>query len=232
LETKLTQQFQKRFGFNADSPLIVAASTHEPEEEIILESFKQVYKNSINKLPRLLIAPRHPERFDEVAKSIEKTGFSWIRRSHKPTAEDELADVVLLDSIGELRAIYPLSEIVFVGGSLIPHGGQNILEPAIAKNAIVTGFYTMNFAEIVKVFLEKDALVQLPKLKESQVSQELSKVLLELLQNEKSRHFLAEHAHTIMRTSRGSTEKTIEEIQPFFKVHNIDVKALNRVVQK
>jgi 3-deoxy-D-manno-octulosonic-acid transferase len=231
-EIELTQKLQKRFGFNPDSPLIVAASTHEPEEQWILEAFKQVYKNSNGKLPRLLLAPRHPERFDEVAELIQNTGFSWTRKNAVETNDDELADVILLDSIGELRAVYPLSEIVFVGGSLIPHGGQNILEPAIAKKAIITGFYTENFAEIVKIFTEKDAVIQLPKLKESEVSTKLAEVFSELLSDEKRRHFLAEHAHTLMRMSRGSTAKTIEEIQPFFRVHNIDVKSLNRVVQR
>ncbi|MCU0239066.1 MAG: 3-deoxy-D-manno-octulosonic acid transferase, partial [Pyrinomonadaceae bacterium] len=231
-ESKLTQQLKERFGISNDSPLIVAASTHEPEENWILESFKTVYKNSTNKLPRLLIAPRHPERFDEVAQLIEKTGFSWTRRTAEQSAEDELVDVILLDSIGELRAVYPLAEIVFVGGSLIPHGGQSILEPAIAKKAIITGFYTMNFAEIVKVFLEKDALIQMPKLKEKDISDQLSEIFLELLQNDKRRHFLGEHAFAIMRTSRGSTIKTIEELRPFFKVQNIDIKSLNRVIQK
>ncbi len=232
IETKLTRELRERFAITKESPLIVAASTHAPEEQWILESFKNVYKNSGHKLPRLLIAPRHPERFDEVAELIENTGFSWTKRTNEKSFDDELVDVILLDSIGELRSVFPLAEIVFVGGSLIAHGGQNMLEPAIAKKAIVTGFYTMNFAEIVKVFLEKDALIQLPKLKESEITTKLSETFAELLQNEKRRHFLAEHAFTIMRTSRGATEKTIEEIRPIFKVQNIDVKSLNRLLSQ
>ena len=89
-------------------------------------------------------------------------------RSEEESSRDQSAEVILLDSVGELRAVFPLAEIVFVGGSLIPHGGQNILEPAIEKKPIVTGFYTMNFAEIVKEFLAQDALVQLPELNENE----------------------------------------------------------------
>ncbi len=108
-----------------------------------------------------MIAPRHPERFGEVADEIKNSGFSWVRRSAAASPNDKSAEVILLDSIGELRAAYPLAEIVFVGGSLIPHGGQSILEPAAAGKAMITGPFTHNFAAAVDEFLENDALVQL-----------------------------------------------------------------------
>src|SRR5437899_9515743 len=108
-----------------------------------------------------MIVPRHPECFAEVAELIEKTGWKWVRRSAGGSQTDKIADIILLDSIGELRAVYPLADIVFVGGSLIPHGGQSVYEPAAAGKAIVTGPYTSNFEAAVKEFLNKDALVQL-----------------------------------------------------------------------
>src|SRR5439155_10358783 len=134
-----------RFGIAPEAPLIIAASTHSPEEKWILEAFRVVWKRSGNNLPRLMIAPRHPERFDEVAALIKASGFTWARRSERESARDKAAEIILFDSIGELRSVYPLAELVFVGGSLIPHGGQSILEPAEAGKAIITGHYTTNF---------------------------------------------------------------------------------------
>ena len=122
--------------------------------------------------------PRHPERFEKVAELIKNSGFDFARRSENPSEIDKNARIILLDSIGELRSVLPLAEIVFVGGSLIPHGGQNILEPAIVEKPIVTGFYTMNFDAIVKEFLKQNALIQLPQLDETEVPEKLAEILL------------------------------------------------------
>ncbi|MEO6049749.1 MAG: 3-deoxy-D-manno-octulosonic acid transferase, partial [Pyrinomonadaceae bacterium] len=135
----LTDELRERFGITPDAPVIIAASTHRSEEMWVLDAFKEVWKTSGENLPRLMIAPRHPERFAGVAELIKKTGFTWVRRSESASSRDKGAEVILLDSIGELRAAYPLAEIVFVGGSLIPHGGQSIYEPAAAGKAIITG---------------------------------------------------------------------------------------------
>jgi 3-deoxy-D-manno-octulosonic-acid transferase len=212
-ENKLTGEFRERFGISPDAPLIIAASTHAPEEKLILHAFKEVWKNSTDKLPRLLLVPRHPERFAEVSQTIKETGFIFAKRSENPSPRDTTAEVILLDSIGELRAVYPLAEIVFVGGSLIPHGGQNILEPAHCQKAIVTGFYTMNFKAIVEEFLEKGAVIQLPKLSEKEVSAELAKVFTTLLQDEKGRIELAEKAFKVAKDNGGAAAKTIESLK-------------------
>lgn len=217
-ENELTKKFRERFSFSTDAPLIVAASTHAPEEEWILAAFKNVWKNSSSaKLPRLLLVPRHPERFNEVAAQIKKTGFNWARRSENESARDANAEVILLDSIGELRAVYPLAEIVFVGGSLIPHGGQNILEPAAASKAIVTGYYTTNFKEIVEEFLKNDALIQLPKLSDKEIPENLAKTFSELLDDDEKRKKLAANALEVRQANRGATEKTIEYLKPIFE---------------
>ena len=216
-ESELTKIFRERFDISNDAPLIVAASTHAPEERWILEAFKTVYKNSADKLPRLMLVPRHPERFEEVAELIGRTGFEWTRRSAAASNRDRAAEIILLDSVGELRAVFPLAEIVFVGGSLIPHGGQNVLEPAAARRAVVTGFYTMNFAAIVREFLEKDALIQLPKLAENEISAKLADVFTELLQNAERRTELAENAFAVLQANRGATTKTIEYLKPLFE---------------
>jgi 3-deoxy-D-manno-octulosonic-acid transferase len=106
-ENALTDLFRSRFGIKPEAPLIIAASTHAPEEEWILAAFKQIWKTSPDLLPRLLIAPRHPERFSAAAESIEKSGFNWARRSENESIRDKTAEVILLDSIGELRSVYP-----------------------------------------------------------------------------------------------------------------------------
>ncbi len=217
-ESGLTEEFRTRFSISEISPVIIAASTHAPEESLILQAFKDVWKNSSSeKLPRLLIAPRHPERFGEVAELIKKSGFDWVKRSEAESSRDKTAEIILLDSIGELRSVYPLAEIVFVGGSLIPHGGQSILEPAIARKAIVTGFYTTNFTDVVREFLSQNALVQLPELDENQVSARLAGIFQEFLQDALKREKLAANALAVMKKNRGATAKTVENLQEFLR---------------
>lgn len=211
----LTETFRERFAISKDAPVILAASTHAPEERYILEAFKKIWKNFDGKLPRLLIVPRHPERFAEVAELIGETGFEWVCRSDAPSERDQRAEVILLDSIGELRAAYPLAEIVFVGGSLIPHGGQSILEPAVAGKTIVTGLYTTNFSAAVKEFLDKNALVQLPETDEKTVSDDLARVFTELLADAEKRAELSKNALEVMQKNRGATLKTIENLRQF-----------------
>lgn len=210
-ESDLTRDLRTRFAVSKNAPLIIAASTHAPEEKWILEAFVEARKNLKTNAPRLLFAPRHPERFAEVEELLKTSGFVWAKRSAAANSEkDKNAEIILLDSIGELRAAYALAEIVFVGGSLISHGGQSILEPAIAEKAIITGFYTANFKEVVKEFLAQDALIQLPKLTEKEVAPKLAAAFSDLLKNEEKRDKLAKNAFAVMMKNRGATAKTIE----------------------
>ncbi len=218
-ENPLTKFFRERFEITKEAPLIIAASTHAPEEEIIIKAFKEVWKNSQGKLPRLLLVPRHPERFGEVAQLIKNSGFDWVVRSEETSSRDKTAEIILLDSVGELRSALPLAEIVFVGGSLIPHGGQNILEPAMEKKAIVTGFHTTNFAEIVKEFVSQDALIQLPELDADRSSAQIAEVFSELLQNAERRTELGEKAFTIVNKNRGAADQMLELLRPHLFVN-------------
>jgi 3-deoxy-D-manno-octulosonic-acid transferase len=210
---ELTTEFRSRFQISPDAPLIIAASTHDPEEKIILAAFRSVYKSGAEKLPRLMLVPRHPERFEEVAQQIKESGFDWARRSENPSPRDASAEIILLDSIGELRAAYPLAEVVFVGGSLIPHGGQNVLEPAAARKAIITGFYTANFKEIVAELIVKDAIIQLAETPLDSAHTGLSHALANLLTNDERREKLAENAFRLFLSNRGATRKTIEHLK-------------------
>jgi len=230
VDEALTQKLDLRFqisNFRSEiqkpaRPLIVAASTHEPEERWVLDAFCSVAAGAEQVKPRLLIAPRHPQRFDAVAKlarefsrnpECEWPRYRTVRRSDPDSPEDANADVIILDSIGELQAVYPLAEIVFVGGSLIPHGGQNILEPAAAGKAIITGGHTHNFEEVVRTFLGSQALVQLPDKTGEQIVDELFLAITELLENNEQRRTLGLNAAAVMKANRGATAKTVQRLK-------------------
>lgn len=217
-KSEILEHFGERFDISNEKPLIVAASTHAPEEKLILDAFIKIRNSCEENKPRLLLAPRHPERFDEVETLVKSKNLTLVRRSSPLALNDASADVILLDSIGELRQIFPLAEIVFVGGSLIPHGGQNILEPAAARKAIVTGFYTMNFSEIIDRFEKNEAVIRLPELEENEIVEKLADVFDELLRDENKRQKLAENAFQMMEKNRGATEKTMKFLNPVLKV--------------
>ncbi len=205
----LTEEIRRRFALDDGRPLIVAASTHAPEERVAIDAFRQVAANG-RPAARLLIAPRHPERFAETAELLESSGLRWARRTAEAAQSDEVADAILLDSIGELRSVYPLAELVFVGGSIAATGGHNVLEPAAAGACIVTGAHTHNFAAIMEAFIAAEALVQLPAVSENDAAELLATVLSELLDNEKKRTVLSKRAKTLFEQNRGATMRTVK----------------------
>jgi 3-deoxy-D-manno-octulosonic-acid transferase len=214
-EQALSREVAARFRLGSKQPLIVAASTHAPEERIMLEAFKRLRETGGALAgARLLIAPRHPERFADVASLIDSYGLACSRRSSLPSERDASSDVILLDSIGELRAVYPLASLVFVGGSLARTGGHNVLEPAAVGACIVTGAHTFNFKAIMDAFLEKDALVQLPDLEEAQAPSAVARVFGELLADAERRRATGERARVVFEENRGATERTINLLTP------------------
>ena len=202
----LTDQIRVRFYFTDGRPLVVAASTHDPEETVVLSAFRAVRLSHPN--VRLLLAPRHPERFAEVAALLLASEFSVVRRSTPAANDDVQADVVLLDSIGELSAVFPLADIAFVGGSIAAHGGHNVIEPAAHGVCTITGPHTSNFATITKAMLAEGALVQLKDTPEP--AAELAQVLQELLSNTRRRAEIGERARAVCETNRGATAHTLE----------------------
>jgi 3-deoxy-D-manno-octulosonic-acid transferase len=215
---QLTDELRARFALDDSRPLIVAASTHAPEERIVLEAFAQL-RNSHQDAARLrlLIAPRHPERFAEVASLLDSANLTWVRRSDAPTDADARCDAILLDTVGELRAIYPLAEVVFVGGSIAPTGGHNVLEPAHAARPVITGPHTFNFTEIVRRLREADALVQIPALADDKMSSALAEILGELLADDSRRRQLGTNALAVLRQNRGATTRTVELLTPIIE---------------
>lgn len=209
-DNEILKELCDRFDLAPDVPLIIAASTHEPEERLVIESLKGMLGRSC----RLIIAPRHPERFDSVEKLLHEMPYTFVRRSADASDADGSADVILLDSIGELRAIYPVGQIVFVGGSLIPHGGQSVLEPAASGRPVVTGPYTANFDAVVKEFLARDAIIQLrTEEREEDYAKRLGEVFGRLLESPDEREDLARNADSVMKNSRQATGTTVDLIR-------------------
>jgi 3-deoxy-D-manno-octulosonic-acid transferase len=136
--------WRRRLGLDAAARLWIAGSTHRGEEAVVLD----VFARARARCPQLalLLAPRHPERADEVEEIIRGRGLAAVRRS-RLSGDAPSGAVVILDTVGELAALYALAEVVFVGGSLVPIGGHNLLEPAMHGKPVLTGPYTSNFRE-------------------------------------------------------------------------------------
>lgn len=209
-DAAITSDISGRFGFSQTESLIVAASTHWPEEQVLIDAFKRIKQGEHHKRVRLLIAPRHPERFPEVADLISASGLSWARRTAPPITDDATCDVILLDSIGELRAVFPLADIAFIGGSIASHGGQNVLEPAVEGVCVITGPHTENFAAIIKTFLSEGALIQLEEVPISEAANQLAATIRDLLEDESRRREIGRRAMTVCDQNRGATDRTIQ----------------------
>ena len=189
------------FRINANRPVMIAASTLKGEEDPVLETFQRVRATLTNAL--LIIAPRKPERFDEVERLARRGGWNVARRSELRVDSEPRHDVVVLDTIGELAQLYQVATAVFVGGSLVDAGGHNILEPAVFGKPIVFGPHMQNFAEIAATFLESGAAIQV------QTGRELATVMLELLNDPIRRASLGAAARALVEANRGARAKTI-----------------------
>ena len=184
-------------------PVVVCGSTVEGEELLLAGAFK----NIVASFPRavMLLAPRHPQRFAEVAELLQELNTPVLRRSQW-TGEPLAGVVLLIDSIGELAAIYALADVAFVGGSLVPRGGHNILEPAQQGVAIVVGNHTENFRDIVGLFQSHDAVRVVGPA-------EFPLQLMELLGNEAERKALGQRAAELLNQQRGATDTVLEQLK-------------------
>ena len=180
-------------------PVMVCGSTLEEEEGSLLSAFRNILANHPKAV--MLLAPRHPERFAEVAELVEKLGFRMLRRSLW-SGETLAGSVFLIDSIGELASLYSLATVAFVGGSLVPRGGHNILEPALCGVPIVTGNHYENFRDVVNFFASRNA-VRIVGLAE------LPLVFMELIDNSEERNTLARNALAALESQRGATSKSV-----------------------
>ncbi|HXG92138.1 MAG TPA: 3-deoxy-D-manno-octulosonic acid transferase [Blastocatellia bacterium] len=217
-------EVDNQFALSSSPHLIVAGSTASGEEEILLAALRRVRSRDELRDARLLLAPRHPERFDEVAKLIEKSEFSFARRSEgisrrnesgdKPSDESNASqkvDIALLDTIGELAAAYKFAAVVFVGGSLVPRGGHNVIEPAAYAKPIIVGPHTENFKQIVADFVRANALTQIAASGQS-ASQALADELIRLLIDREAARAMGARAKEILLANGGATDCTMAAI--------------------
>jgi 3-deoxy-D-manno-octulosonic-acid transferase len=195
----IVESLRDSFSRTGAGPILVCGSTLEDEEGLLLSSFRNVLANHPKAV--MILAPRHPERFPEVAALVEKLSFPLSRRSLW-SGESLAGSVLLIDTLGELSVLYSLSTVAFVGGSLVPRGGHNILEPALYGVPIVTGNHYENFRDVVNFFASRNA-VRIVGVAE------LPLVFLELIGNDKERATLGKNALAALESQRGATNRTI-----------------------
>ncbi len=187
-----------------DRAVWIAASTHEGEEDIILNAARQVRSEIPNLL--LLIVPRHPERFNRVAALSQRKGFNTLRRTESKPCRSDI-QVFIVDTMGELPLFYAASDVAFVGGSLVPVGGHNLLEPAALGKAIITGPHYFNFNDITQNFLQAEAAIEV------QDSQSLANNVISVLKNNQQQEQMSQAALNLIIRSQGASSRLINLIK-------------------
>jgi 3-deoxy-D-manno-octulosonic-acid transferase len=196
-----TDRLRRMFGLLQTETVFMAGSTQEPEEQLAIQAWLQCRK--LRPSLRLILVPRHRERFEEVAKLVGSLGLHLARRSMLETdANTEPNAVILLDTIGELSACWGLADIAFVGGSFGNRGGQNMIEPAAFGAAVLFGPNTRNFQDVVQAFKEADACIQM------QMQEELTSTLAQLLSDPAARSALGNAAQSAVMSQTGATART------------------------
>jgi 3-deoxy-D-manno-octulosonic-acid transferase len=198
----IVESLRKAFRESGATPVLVCGSTVEEEEPLLLRAFENVLASYPHAV--MILAPRHPERFGEVSRLLEELGIRFLKRSLW-AGESVAGGVLLIDTIGELAALYSLADIAFVGGSLVERGGHNIIEPAQLGVAILVGPHTEDFRDMVRLFQSHDALRVVGPA-------ELPLVLMELISNPRARATLGERAAAIVRSQAGATQRTADAL--------------------
>jgi 3-deoxy-D-manno-octulosonic-acid transferase len=201
-------QLYRAFHLDAGQRIFIAGSTHRGEEESVLEIFKTLKKRYADLI--LILAPRHPERFNEADNLISRHKLKSIKRTQlKQQKGPQHHDVILLDTIGELSKLYSIGTIIFVGGSLVPIGGHNILEPVAYKKAVIFGPHMDNFLEIARVLKDTGGGLQVATKKEFLFQAQ------KLLHDDTLRDALGEKAFESIAHNQGTIEKAMEVIAKF-----------------
>ncbi len=199
------KELKKILGIRDEDRLIVAGSTHEGEEEIVIRVFKQLMNEF--KYLKLLIAPRHIERADAVKAVAHDMNFVPFRVSGLPVQKEDAGPIVMiLDKIGQLADCYALASFVFIGGSLVRHGGQNPIEPALLEKPIIFGPHMFNFKSSVNVLIENNAAIQVKD------EAALLSAARDVLKSSVKCAELGRNAKEAMLKNRGATEKNLKEI--------------------
>lgn len=198
--------WQRLLGLGEDDFVWIAGSTHRGEDAVVLDAFARLR----SRFPQLvlLLAPRHPERVPEVERLVVERGLSSVRRSELPGARDRRA-VIILDTVGELAQLYRVATVVFVGGSLVPTGGHNMLEPALLRKAVLFGTHTDNFRESAEVLLAAGGAVLVRE------GADLEARVGQLLGDPELRRRMGEAAFQAVVGRQGAVKHTLELVERF-----------------
>ncbi len=207
-----TQALRQLLGIGPDELTWIDGSTQDPEEAIAVDIYRRA-KSRFPKL-RLILVPRHPERFDEVGRLLQQSGLPFVRRSAiEPGASLPQDAIILGDTIGELSALWGLADVAFVGGSLDgKRGGQNMIEPSAYGAAVVFGPHTWNFKQTVADLLARDAAIQV------QDAAGLEEAVLRLFDDAALRRRLGQAARQFVLSQQGATERTLDALQGLLKL--------------
>jgi 3-deoxy-D-manno-octulosonic-acid transferase len=203
----IVESLRRALAAHRAEPVLVCGSTLDGEETILLKAFETVratYPRAV-----MILAPRHPERFNEVAILLQQSSVPFHRRTQW-NGETLAGGILLVDSIGELSSLYALADVAFVGGSLVPRGGHNIIEPALHGVAIVVGKHTENFRDIVALFRRRDAVRVVG-------TSELTPMLMQLLANDSERRALGQRAAETVRSQTGATARTLAALKTLLR---------------
>ena len=198
-----TAELWRRLLHLGPAPVVVAGSTHRGEEALVLDAFQAVSPSAAGL--RLVLAPRHPERLDEVEGLVRARGLPVVRRSR--VSAGNAPAVILVDTMGELASLYAVADVIFVGGSLVPVGGHNVVEPALHAKAVVFGPHMTNFREAAALLLGAGAACQVKD------GTELAATLGTLLGDGAARKALGQAAWTAIRAHQGACVRTMAAIE-------------------
>ena len=198
-------------GLRGTEKILVAGSTHSGEEEILVSLYKELKERAPALV--LVLAPRHLERLEEVEEILRRASVPWSRKTTlfqgAGRSDQKRPEVILLDTMGELMNIYSLGTLVFVGGSLVPVGGHNPLEPLFFGKCVLFGPHMFNFSEISTRLVEDGGAIQVSG------KEDLSSQLKRLLFDEAARNGVGQKGRQFLQKHQGATERMFEEIRPF-----------------
>lgn len=203
IDERISEAMRFKLNWDENEPVLVAGSTHKGEEEILCQIFNEIRK----KIPdlKMVLAPRHPERLLDVENILANNNITYLRKTSLDYCNtiDKSPQVILVDTMGELRHIYLLAQVCFIGKSLVPGGGQNILEPASLAKPIVFGKYMDNFAVASKNLLEAKGAVMVNN------AEELKNILIDLFLSPEKRNILGNNALKEIKKYCGAIEKIL-----------------------
>ena len=195
-------------GIGRNDRILMGGSTHPTEEETLLGIFERL--RARHPEYRLILVPRHPERLDEVEAMLLRRGLTVVRKTKLADGPVDRDAVILVDTMGELAELYSVADLVFVGGSLIPHGGQNMMDPAGHGRPVIFGPHIRNFQESVDILLDAKAAVMV------QDAAGLEARLFELADDSEQAASLGMRARQVVIDQKGASRRTMELIRPWF----------------